>query len=526
MKALTKLMSVLVAVSLLLCGCSSQKTNPTTTTEETESQKNGGTVKMACVPVDTLNPLITQHSSISDFLSLVYEGLFVTLPDLTTEGVLATEYAVSEDNTVYTIKLKEGVKFHNGKEFSAEDVVATIGYISSYGGNYYPVVEKILGCDAPSSHTVTIILKSPVSDFMNSFDFPILPAGLGYADFLNPCPTFYPVGTGMYIYDGTLEYKNIYLKANTNWHSGNNRPHIDKVDIEILSDDSTVVSAFDAGAVDVLTTSWQNPAEINLTSDLYNTYKTEQNRFTFLGINTGAAAFDTKEERVAFSSHIDSKTLCDDIMLGSAVAASSPVRDNVYFNEQNQSPSAEDETTPDNASATVSYSTEASGGQVTELYLLYNSSSKTKERLALAIKHRLDTAGYPCTLDPQPYEAYLAKVAGCEYDLYVGEVSIDNCANLSFMFGEERNLQNVCTFYTSELSTLVSNLNRMSGKENKGVAWVNFKKYYNDECFQVPLYFTNGEAYVNKRISGKLVPNISTLLYGFENLYLESTKTE
>lgn len=521
MKPLKRILALSVIIAVVLCGCSSDKTDPVSGTGENEDYKNGGTVKMGCVPIDTLNPLITAHSSIADFLSLVYEGLFVTMPDLVAEPVLAREYVASEDNTVYTIKLKGGVKFHNGKNFGSEDVIATLDYITAYGGNYTTVADKILSYTAPSSDTVIITLKSPVADFVNTLDLPILPAGLGADAFLPENASFVPVGTGMYAYDSALEYKNIYLKANTSWHSDKKRPHIDKVDVEILSDEETVISAFDAGAIDILTTSWKNPAEMNLTSGLYNTHETLQNRLTYLGINTAAAAFDTAEERQSFALQIDAEKLCEDIMLGSAVPASSPVRDGVYFNEENSQEKSDSAKSAESVAETDESGDESEEENAHTVMLLYNSDSKTKERLALAVKHRLDIAGYAVTLAPQSFSSYLAKVANCEYDLYIGEVGIDNSANLEFMFGQQRSSQNMCSYESPELATLVSNLNRMSGKENKIVAWENFEKYYHDNAFQVPLYFTKGAVYVNKRLSGSPSPNLSSLLFGFEELYFE-----
>jgi len=513
MKKIISIISVILVLAISLCACSAKEAEPTLQTDETEDYKNGGSIKMGCVPVDTLNPLITTHSTVADFLSLVYEGLFVTMPDLTPKSVLATEYVASDDNTVYTIRLKSGVTFHTGKPFGAEDVVATLSYITMYGGKYSTVTDNIAAYSAPSADTVIITLKTPVADFANTLDFPILPSGLTADDFAASNAHFVPVGTGMYAYDGAAAYKNIYLKANTSWHNPQKRPHIDKIDVEILSDEDTVISAFDAGAIDILTTSWRNSAEINLTSSLYKTYETSQNKFTFMGINTASAAFDTASERRVFASKIDSEKLCDDIMLGSAEVALSPVREGVYFN-------ADD--TDDNEPAHRETTTDDKISEDYTLMLLYNSSSKTKERLALALKHQLSMAGLKVELDPQPFEMYLSKVANCQYDLYVGEVSVDNAANLEFMFGEARSHQNVCCYQSSELATLVSNLNRMSGKQHKSVAWENFEKYYHDNAFQLPLYFTKGAVYVNKTISGDLKPNLSLLLYGFEELYIEN----
>ena len=511
-----RIISLILFLVVFLCSCSTNKTASVSNEgSSSDSHKNGGTIKMGTVPIDTLNPLVTSHSSIADFLSLVYEGLFVTMPDLSAKPVLASEYVASGDNTTYTIKLKGGVKFHSGKMFSSEDVVATLSYISNYGGRYTAVTDAIASLDAPSADTVIINLKRPVADFINVLDFPILPSGLEYDAFVTPSADFVPVGTGMYVYDSIAEHKNIYLKANKSWHNPKKRPHIDKIDIEILSDEETVISAFDAGTTDIFVLSWKNPAELSLISNLYNVFDTPQNRLTFIGLNTSAAAFDTKEERADFVSVVNRDKLCEDIMLGRATPATFPVRDGVYFDEK---PS---ETEGDEPEDVPSKDDEKVTEKPSELVLLYNSDSKTKKRLALSLKQQFDIAGYKTVLNPQPFEVYLGKVASCEYDLYIGEVNIDNASNLEFMFGESRSSENVCSFATTELATLVSNLNRMSGKENRLVALENFKKYYAENAFQISLYFTRGEVYVSKRVSGSLTPNLSNLYYGFEDLYFE-----
>ena len=509
-----RLFAVLLILIMALGGCSSNKNEKTALVETDKNPKHGGTVKMACVPVDTLNPLITSHASVSDFLSLVYDGLFSANEDLTARGVLASDYVASEHNTIYTIKLKKNVRFHNGKLFDAEDVVATLGYITMYGGKYSTVAQSIILYQATDKYTVTLTLKEPISDFVNNLDFPILPAGLNGDAFAQTNSGFVPCGTGMYKYDGTTAYKNIHLSVNESWHGEGGRANIDSIDVEILSDEDTIISAFDAGAIDTLSTSWKLRTEMEMTSSLYNTFEYDRNRLTFVGINTASAAFDTVDERRILSESVNKEKLAEDIMLGDSVVANSPLRENVYFNKANEW-GRDDE---DNSRTPQQMSVESGS---TEIFLLYNSDSKTKERLALALKHQLSTGGYSVVLDGQPFVTYLERVLNCHYDIYIGEVSIDNSSNLGFMFGEQRNGQNVCCFADPELMVLVSNVNRMSGSENKSVAWENFEKYYNDKVFQLPLYFTKGHTFVNKRIKGELTPDLSSPYNGFENLYVD-----
>ena len=56
----------------------------------------------------------------------IFEPLFSLNADSQPTAVLADSYSVSEDGKVYTIKLRQGIKFHNGEEMKADDVVASM----------------------------------------------------------------------------------------------------------------------------------------------------------------------------------------------------------------------------------------------------------------------------------------------------------------------------------------------------------------------------------------------------------------
>ena len=101
---------------------------------------------MACTPPDTLNPLMTNHQSVYDVLFLMYDGLFKVDCDMSAQGVLAENYTSSNENTTYTITLKDNVKFHLGKPFKSEDVIATLDYITFFSTNqvFYILLESFI----------------------------------------------------------------------------------------------------------------------------------------------------------------------------------------------------------------------------------------------------------------------------------------------------------------------------------------------------------------------------------------------
>jgi len=512
MKKILSIIMSLILIFLSFTSCSDNNKNQNPDTDNKITPANGGTVKLSCVSVDTMNPIITKHASVSDFLSLIYEGLFVVKPDHTLEGVLASDYTVSDNNTVYTINLKDNIKFHNGRFFTADDVVATLNYMALYTTRWSHFMQYISGYFAKDKHTVVIRLNSSKTDFANNLDFPILPSGLMADDFMPENSSFIPMGTGMYEYDTTIAYKNIMLVANEEWHGGADRAYIDKVNIEILSDEETIISAFDAGTVDALTTSWIGFGDLALASSMFNTFECEDNRFTFVGINCSSMYFDTAKERRILSQGIDNKKITEDIMLGHAVVASSPLRDSVYYNVDTDTIALDSEEEKKNTADTTPI----------EIRLLYNQESKTKNRIASSIKHQLEAKGYSVYLDAQSKQAYMDKIATGDYELYIGEVKLSQSGDMQFMFSSP--YSGICNYDDGEFRALVTNLDLVSDAEAKKVAWENFEKYYKSSVPQIPLYFTNRAVFINKRINGKLKPNLSIPFYGFDDMFIEVRK--
>jgi peptide/nickel transport system substrate-binding protein len=73
----------------------------------------------------TLNPYLASETTGADIAGMVFNGLLRYTPELKHEGCLAERWEVSKDGKVITYHLRKGVKFHDGVELSAEDVVFT-----------------------------------------------------------------------------------------------------------------------------------------------------------------------------------------------------------------------------------------------------------------------------------------------------------------------------------------------------------------------------------------------------------------
>ena len=90
----------------------------------------GGTLNLQSYEPDTLNPLLTKSRLNSNTLNLIYEGLVKLDENLKPKPCLAESWEISDDGTVWTFYLKK-VKWHNGLNFTADDVYYTFQVISS-----------------------------------------------------------------------------------------------------------------------------------------------------------------------------------------------------------------------------------------------------------------------------------------------------------------------------------------------------------------------------------------------------------
>jgi peptide/nickel transport system substrate-binding protein len=154
MLAVTLLVSatLTLAATLLGAGAASGADTP----------KRGGVLRIGTVgEPPTLDAHWTTVAITDVITNHVYEGLFTLDEDRRPIPMLAEGYTVSRDGLTYTFKLRQGVRFHNGKEMSAEDVVASLkrwGQQSIYGKSLFAQIAELRGVER---HTVELRLKEP-----------------------------------------------------------------------------------------------------------------------------------------------------------------------------------------------------------------------------------------------------------------------------------------------------------------------------------------------------------------------------
>ncbi|MEM5543951.1 ABC transporter substrate-binding protein [Sulfitobacter sp. AS92] len=176
-------------------------------------------------------------------------------------GNLATEWEWIDDTTI-EFKLREGVKFHDGSDFTADDVVFTVNYVADEANgvktqrnvNWMKSAEKI------DDYTVRIMLKEkfpaaieflsgPVSMYPSDYYEEAGPEGMGLK----------PVGTGPYKVTEVVPGQHFKLEAYEGYHdSPKGKPSIKNVDIRTIPDVNTQMAELFSGSLDLI---WQVPSD-------------------------------------------------------------------------------------------------------------------------------------------------------------------------------------------------------------------------------------------------------------------------
>ena len=295
--------------------------------------KDGGTLVMLVQPEP---PSLASYLSTSGPIGLVapkiYEGLLDYDADLQAVPSLAESYDVSEDGKTVTFNLQKGVKWHDGEDFTSEDVQFTVmellSKIHPRGPNSFREVESI---DTPDDHTAVFNLANPAPYMMRAlsgYESPMVPKhlleGEDYrsADLVNN-----PVGTGPFKFVEWKKGQYIRLDKNEDyWREG--LPKLDRVVGRFIPDASTRTAAMENGEVhygaygaipNVDVVRLREMDSIGVTTDGYAMI----NPVALIEFNTTKPPFDKPKVRQAVSMILDRQFLIDNIWFGYGKPATS-----------------------------------------------------------------------------------------------------------------------------------------------------------------------------------------------------------
>ena len=285
--------------------------------------------------ISSLVPTITSDGSSHAVGALIYSGLVRYDKNLAPEGDLAESWTFSPDCRRLTFRLRPGVTWHDGRPFTADDVVFTWKTIvdpktpSPYKADYLDV-ERV---EAEGPGVVHVDYRQPYAKALTSWSTWMLPRHL-LEPFVRegrireaPQNWNAPVGTGPYRFVSRKAGERIVLVANPDYWEG--RPHLSRVVYRVIPSQATTFLELKAKGVDsaaLTALQYKRQTDYPAFKRAYAKYHYPSNAYTYFGFNLKDPRFADRRVRQAFAHAINKRELIDGVILGMGREATGPYK--------------------------------------------------------------------------------------------------------------------------------------------------------------------------------------------------------
>lgn len=286
----------------------------------------------------TLDPYDANDTLSQAVAKSFYQGLFGLDKDMKLENVLAQSYTVSADGLIYTIFLRQGVKFQDGTDFDAAAVKANLDRASDPDNSLkrYNLYKNIDLTEVVDRYTVKIILKQPFSAFINILAHPatamISPAALKkYGKDIG----FHPVGTGPYELEAWNQTDFVKVKKfDGYWQKG--QPKLDSITWRPVVDNNTRAAMLQTGEAQFAFPIPYEQAEVLKRNSKLELVASPSIMQRYISMNVTQKPFDNPKVREAINYAINRPALVKVAFAGFATPATGVLPPSIPYSQAYQ----------------------------------------------------------------------------------------------------------------------------------------------------------------------------------------------
>lgn len=375
--------------------------------------------------VDVLDPPYITVGQYFQVAGNVFNGLVTLKKDLTIRGDLAKDWQVKNNGKTFTFNLREGVKFHNGAEFTADDVKYTINRTIS---KETPAASKLAtlkpvddgGVVVEDDYTVTLEFKQSMApaliyltrgpgraativskeaiEKMGADKYRVTPVGTGPFKVTN-----HQVGSGI-----TLDAFEDYFGTDS---EGNSLPYLDGVDIQPIPEPSTLVNALRSGDVDFSNlVPLQNVSKVENAGSVSKLSAPGINWYGF-AMNERREPFGSRKARLGIAKSIDNEAFVKEAYFGNALPDVGPINKATKWVWREDKPDVQNYD-PEKGKQLLN----ESGAMGASFSIL---ATKSNLRSAKAVRRQLNGAGLSVDIEQVTSSTYWARYEKGNYDTTV-----------------------------------------------------------------------------------------------------------
>ena len=219
-----------------------------------ETPVAGGTPNWAITPTPALSSPSTPHPEPARHRPQVNEGLLWDDYDLNPQPLLATAWTISADGLRYTFHLRADVKWHDGRDFTSEDVAFTIFRLQQAHPRGRITYQNVIAVNTLDRLTAVIVLSKPAPYLitaLGSSELPIVPKHV-YQTFK---PEEQPkleqtIGTGPFILKEWVPGSHLLFVRNPNYWDAP-KPYLDRIILRVILYPAARAAALETGEIDI-----------------------------------------------------------------------------------------------------------------------------------------------------------------------------------------------------------------------------------------------------------------------------------
>ena len=289
-------------------------------------KKGGHLTEAQNTDIRVLNPIVSTDTSSNTVINMMFEGLVYVDPDtLDAAPSLATKWEVGPDGKTYTFTLKQGVKWHDGQPFTADDVKFSYDlYMDPKTGTPRAgtLNEHIASVAVKDPQTVVFTLKDVIAPFLvTDVGYGIVPKhvleNVKHEDIpTNDFTSAKPIGTGPFKFKEWIRGDHVIVVANPDYHRG--APALDQFVYKVVKDNTVLYQQLKTGEVDygVISPDFYEDAkkQTNFDAVTYDNFS-----FTYIAFNLDAnrtPLFQDVKVRQALCYALDRQSIVDKIRGG------------------------------------------------------------------------------------------------------------------------------------------------------------------------------------------------------------------
>jgi peptide/nickel transport system substrate-binding protein len=244
-------------------------------------------------------------------------------------GLLAESWSNPDKNT-WEFKLRKDVKFSDGSELTAEDVVFSYTRMTKdKDSKQNSVLAHVERFETPDKYTVRLVTKSPDAALLDRLNNRVILSKAYYEKLGTEAADKKPMGSGPYLFKEWVNGQRFVVEKNPNYW-GPNKPTFDEVVFRVISESEATVTALLNGEVDII--GYIPPQLVSRVQNAGNARieAARGQRLMFLATNPQYKPWDNKTLRQAVNYAIDKEGILKGILEGRAYELKQPIGEGMY----------------------------------------------------------------------------------------------------------------------------------------------------------------------------------------------------